>query len=214
MYRCWLRCIVVLGWFPGGKVIMSHGILIAGLILFLGIHLMLALDRERVESLKLSLGANAWRGIHSLVAVVGLVLIIWGFGLSRAEPVFIWQPPLWTRHVAALFSEAAIFFLVAALIPRNYFKAKFGHPLFIAIKLWAFAHLLANGRLGDMLLFGSFLIWSIIGFTRARRRDRLAGTVWPSSAWSGTTITVIVGLIFSAAIMFWLHERLIGVPVV
>lgn len=192
---------------------MNHLPLLAGLVIFLGSHLFLVLARQRVDALKARLGANTWRGIHSVLALVGLGLIIYGFGLSRAAPVFLWQPPLWTPHVAALFSALAMFLLVATLVPGNHLKVKLGHPMYAAIKLWAFAHLLANGRLGDVLLFASFLAWSVIGFTRSRRRDRAQGASHGDAAWSRTLAVLAGGIVLTFAIVHSLHHILIGVPV-
>ena len=192
---------------------MSHLVLVAGLVLFLGIHLFLALFRDKVGLLKESLGNHVWRSIHSMFALAGLALIIYGYHLSRMDPVFLWNPPAWTRHTAALFAGFAMILAVASLVPGNHIKAAVGHPLYAAVKLWAFAHIIANGRLGDLLLFGSFLAWSIIGFSSARKRDRKLGTPKPAATVPATLATLALGLGLIVAIVLWLHLQLIGVPV-
>ena len=95
--------------------------------------------------------------------------------MARSEPVVLWNPPLWTRHLASLLVLVAFVLLVAAYVPRNHFKAAFGHPMFAGVKTWAFAHLLSNGTLADLLLFGGFLAWSVLGF-RSRPPPRPQGT--------------------------------------
>ena len=101
--------------------------------------------------------------------------------------------------------------LVAAYVPRNHIKAAVGHPMYAGVKLWAFAHLLSNGRLADVILFGSFLVWAIAGFVAARRRDRRAGTVYPSGTVMYSALTMIAGFVLWAVFAFWAHRWLIGV---
>jgi uncharacterized membrane protein len=115
------------------------------------------------------------------------------------------------RHVAALLMVFAFILFVAAYVPGNWFKAKLHHPQFLSVKVWAFAHLLANGTLIDVLLFGGFLSWAVLGFTAARRRDRAAGTVYAPATARGTAIAVVAGLAVWAVFAFWLHGWLIGV---
>ena len=187
-------------------------ILLLGLAIFLTNHsVRLAAPGWREGSIA-EYGEKTWKLLYSLFAVVGLVLIVYGYGLSRADPVFVWNPPLATRHVAVLFVWLAFILLAAAHIKGNHFKAKLGHPMYAGVKLWAFAHLIANGRLGDILLFGTFLIWAIAGFNICRRRDRLAGVVPPAGNNRQTVITVVAGTVAWALFTFWLHRVLIGVP--
>jgi len=187
-------------------------ILILGLTLFFSVHsVRIVADDWRTRFIE-SKGKLAWRGIYSVLSLAGLALIIYGFGMSRADPVFLWNPPLWTRHVTALLVLFAFFLLAAGNIPNNHFKAKLGHPMFLGIKVWAFAHLIANGRLGDVLLFGTFLVWSIIGYSAARKRDRKAGVVYEAGSAAGTAMAVSAGTLLYALFAFSLHSLLIGVP--
>jgi uncharacterized membrane protein len=158
-------------------------------------------------------GKLVWRGIYTVVSLVGLGLIIYGFGLSRADPVFLWNPAAWTRPAAIVLTLLAFFLFAAANIPHNHIKAKLGHPMFAGTKIWAFAHLIANGRLGDVLLFGCFLVWAIVGFSAARRRDRLAGIDYGKGTLMGTTLVCIAGTVIYVLFAFVLHPLLIGVPV-
>lgn len=187
-------------------------ILVLGLVFFFAVHsVRIVADDWRTRFIA-DKGKMAWHGLYSVLSLAGLVLIIYGFGASRADPVFLWNPPLWTRHVAALLVLFAFFLLAAGFIPRNHLKAKLGHPMFLGIKVWAFAHLIANGRLGDVLLFGSFLVWAIVGYSAARKRDRLAGVVYEKGTMAGTAIVASAGTLLYAIFAFALHRILIGVP--
>jgi uncharacterized membrane protein len=156
-------------------------------------------------------GEAAYKGIYSLLSVVGLVLLIWGYGASRAMPVDVWNPPVWTRHVAALLMLLSFILLSAAYVPGNHIKAAIGHPMVLGVKVWALAHLLANGRLGDIVLFGSFVVWAVINFTASRRRDRAAGTTYAPGVAGKTALTVLAGVVAWVVFALWLHGWLIGV---
>ena len=145
------------------------------------------------------------------MAVVGFVLICWGFGMTRQHPVLLYAPPLWLIRLNALFTLLAFVLFVAARVPRNHFKARLHHPQTLAVKAWAFGHLLAAGMLHDVVLFGAFLLWAVVLFGAERRRDRREGTVYPSGTAKGTAIAVVVGVAAWALFAFWLHALLIGV---
>ena len=187
------------------------GVLILGLVLFLGAHSARIVAegwRTRVIAQR---GENAWKGLYSLVSLIGLVLVVWGYGLARQQPVVLWVPPVATRHVAALLMLASFILLTAAYVPRNGIKAWLHHPMVLGVKTWALAHLLANHTLADMLLFGSFLVWAIFDFRAARRRDRAAGDPHVPATLAGTLVTVIVGLLLYVVFAFWAHTWLFGV---
>jgi len=152
-------------------------ILILGLIIFLGLHSIRIFAEDWRNTLRAKMGALPWRGLYSVVSITGLLLIIWGYSLARQAPVVIWIPPLFTRHLAALLAVIAFIFIAAAYVPRNGIKAKLHHPMTLGIKTWALAHLIANGTLHDIILFGSFLLWSILLFRASRRRDAAAGRI-------------------------------------
>ncbi len=187
------------------------GMLILGLVLFLGVHsTRIVADGWRTAMIG-RIGEGAWKGLYALLSVVGFVLLVWGFGLARQQPVLLWAPPVALRHVAALLTLIAFILLAAAYVPRNAIKARLHHPMVGAVKIWAFAHLLANGKLADVLLFGSFMVWAILSFLAARARDTAARTVYPAGTASGTTITVAVGAAAWVVFAFWAHAALIGV---
>ncbi len=184
-------------------------LLILGLLVFLGVHsVRIFAESWRVRQVA-KLGANPWKGLYSLASLVGFAMIVWGYGMARGEPVVIWSPPVWTRHLAALLTVFTFVLVVAAYIPRNMIKAKLHHPMILGIKVWALAHLLANGMLADIILFGAFLVWAALDFRAARARDR--GVAYAAGAAGGTAITMVVGVVAWAAFAFWLHARLIGV---
>ena len=187
------------------------GVLILGLVLFLGAHSARIVAegwRARVIAQR---GENAWKGLYSLVSLIGLVLLVWGYGLARQQPVVLWVPPVATRHVAALLMLVSFILLTAVYVPRNGIKAWLHHPMVLGVKVWAAAHLLSNGNLADVVLFGAFLLWSALSFRAARARDRAAGTVYAPGTASATVITIVVGTVAWVVFTLWLHVLLIGV---
>ena len=185
--------------------------LIIGLALFLGLHSIRIVADDWRSAKRAAIGEKRWKGIYSLASLVGLVLIIWGYGLARQSPVLLYSPPLWTRHASSLLTLIAFILFAAAEIPRNHIRVAVGHPMVVGTKLWAFAHLIANGTLADLLLFGSFLIWSVVLFRTARQRDRLAGSKPEPGQPAMTVLSVVAGVVVWAAVAFWLHGALIGV---
>jgi uncharacterized membrane protein len=186
-------------------------LLVLGLVIFLGIHSARILAEGARGAFIAQRGENAWKGLYSVVSLVGFVLLVWGYGLARQQPVVLWASPTWTRHVAALLTLPAFVMLVAAYVPGNGIKARLHHPMTLGIKTWAFAHLIANNTLADLLLFGGFLAWAVMVFIAARKRDRAAGTVYPPGRADRTVIAVVVGVLGWVAFALWLHTWLIGV---
>ena len=185
--------------------------LVLGLVVFLGVHsVRIVADgwRARVVS---SIGANAWKGLYSLVSLAGFVLIIWGFGQARMQPMQLWSPPPGMRHVASLLTLLAFVLLAAAYVPGNGIKARVHHPMVLGVKVWALAYLLANGNLAHVVLFGAFLVWAVLDFSSARRRDRAAGTVYPPGRPAATVVTVVSGAVAWAVFAMWLHGWWIGI---
>jgi uncharacterized membrane protein len=186
-------------------------ILIIGLAIFLGIH-SVRIVAERWRRAQIArVGEHAWKLGYSVLSAVGLGLIVWGYGMARATPVVLWHPPIGMRHVAGLLTLIAFVFLVAAYVPRNHIKARFHHPMVLGVKAWAAGHLFANGTVADVLLFGSFLIWAVVSFIAARRRDRVAGVTYAAGTARGTLLAVAGGAVAWAVFAFWLHGILIGV---
>ena len=186
-------------------------ILILGLVLFLGVHSTRIFADDWRTATMARIGGNAWKGLFALASLAGLVLIVWGFGLVRRTPVLLWESPMPMRHIAGLLMLVAFILLAATYIPRNAIKARLHHPMVLAVKVWALAHLLANGNLGDVVLFGSFLVWAALSFRAARARDRKLATVYAPGTAAGTAITVVVGIGVWLVFAFWAHGLLFGV---
>jgi len=185
--------------------------LLLGLILFLGVHsVRIVAEGWRTRTL-VRLGEGSYKGIYTALSLLGFGLIVWGFGVARETPTMLWMPPRGMRHAAALLTLVAFVLLAAAYVPRNAIKALVHHPMVLAVKTWALAHLLANGSLAHVILFGSFLAWGVANFIAARKRDRALGTSYPAGTLVGTTGTVVVGVVAWAAVAFWLHGLLIGI---
>ena len=186
-------------------------VLILGLVLFLGVHsTRIVADGWRTATIS-RIGEKPWKGLFTLASIAGFVLVVWGFGLARRNPVYLWESPMAMRHIAGALLLVAFVLLVATYVPRNSIKAKLHHPMVLSVKVWALAHLLANGNLADVVLFGSFLVWAVFSFSAARRRDRAAGTVYPPGTMAATAITVGVGIAAWALFAFWAHGLLFGV---
>jgi uncharacterized membrane protein len=185
--------------------------LIAGLVLFLGMHSVRIVAEGARAAFITARGEAAWKGLYTLVSAAGLVLVVVGYGAARKQPL-----PLWDLHQAGRYAGVALALLsfmlfAAAYVPRNAIKARLHHPMVLGVKVWAFGHLLANGNLADLVLFGSFLVWAALSFRAARTRDHVAGTVYPPGSAAGTLAAVLGGLAVGLVFMAWLHAPLIGV---
>jgi uncharacterized membrane protein len=157
------------------------------------------------------MGAAQWNGFYALVSFGVFVLLVGVSGRARAPTTVLWQPPPWTHYLAALFVLAAFVLVVAAYVRGTRIRSSLHHPMILGVKSWAFGHLLANGTLADIVLFGSFLVWAIVDFAAARRRDRAAGTVYPPGTAGRDAIAIAIGVVAWAIFAFYLHERWIGV---
>ena len=187
------------------------GMLVLGLVLFLGAHsVRIFADNARTRAIA-RLGEMGWKGLYSVVSLIGFGLIIWGFAQARQQPVVLWSPPAMLKHLNSLFTLLAFVLLAAAYVPRNSIRARLHHPMVLGVKLWAFGHLLATATLADLVLFGAFLLWAVLDFRAARQRDRALGTVYAPGATGPTVLAVVVGAAAWAAFAFWLHAAWIGV---
>ena len=186
-------------------------LLTAGLILFLGVHsVRIFADNWRTAQIA-RMEPTVWKGGYALLSLIGLVLIVYGYGLARQSPIVLYTAPAWTRHLAALLTLLAFVMIAAAYVPKTRIKAKIKHPMVAGVKVWAFAHLLANGSLADVILFGSFLAWAIFNYSAAMRRDRAANVVYASGPLSRDLTAVAIGGVAWLLFTFWLHGWLIGV---
>ena len=184
-------------------------ILILGIIVLIGIHFVPAFADLR-DSLMARLGRNGYRALFSVVSLLGLALVVWGF--AKAPVVQIWAPPVWTRHLALLLMLPVFPLLLAAYLPGK-IKAKVRHPMLAAIKFWALAHLIANGDLASIILFGSFLAYAVVDRILVKRRGgaELVLAASEAKARRNDLISLGAGLALYVAFLFWLHPLLIGV---
>ena len=180
-----------------------------GLALFLGIHLTRALAPQWRQAQIARLGDKGWKGLYTVVSIVGFGLILWGFSQARREPIVLWpHVPFGVNHLTALLVLVAAILMAAAYVPRNHIKARLVHPMTLSVKVWAFAHLIVNNTLADVMLFGSFLVWSILVFRAARRRPTPAPA---SGTFAGTAATVVIGVTLWAFFAFWAHAAWLGI---
>jgi uncharacterized membrane protein len=185
--------------------------LVAGLVIFLGIHSSRVFAEDWRSARIGSMGAGGWKGVYTLISLAGFALIVYGYGQARLAPVDLWFPPRWTNHATALLMLPVFIMLAAAGPQPSRIKAKLKHPMTLAVLLWAGAHLLSNGRLNDVLLFGGFLAWAVLVFIAARKRDRKLGTSYAAQGVKRDVIALVIGLGVYALFALWLHRWLIGV---
>lgn len=185
--------------------------LVLGLVIFLGAHSVRIVAEDWRTRTLARVGPASWKVGYCVVSLLGFALIVWGFGQARMQPVLVWSPPAGMRHAASLLTLLAFVLLAAAYVPGNGIKARVHHPMVLGVKVWALAHLLANGLLAQMLLFAAFLVWAVLDFSAARRRDRAAGTVYPPGRVVATVMTVVAGVVAWLVFAMWLHGWWIGV---
>ncbi len=189
---------------------MGLGIFILGLVVFFATHIFVTFRGARADAIT-KLGLNGYRAVFAVVSIAGLALIVWGFGRYHAQAPQIWSPPAFMRHITVgLMLFAAIFF-TAAFIP-SHIKAKLKHPMLAGIKTWALAHLLSNGDLGSILLFGSFLVWGVYARIAAKRRGDVGAALAPAG-WVNDILVVAIGIVIYLALGYAFHPMVIGVPV-
>jgi uncharacterized membrane protein len=197
-------------------------LLILGLVLFLGAHSTRIFAENWRQAVLERLGEKAYKGVYTLVSLLGFGLIIYGFDQVRWDSPALWMPPVWVKHVAALLMLLSLVLLACAHAPRNAIKAKLHHPMVLSVKVWALAHLLANPRVADLVLFGAFLLWSVLNFRAARKRDRLAAALAQETGEAGTLLVpevsaaatwraVGIGVVVWAVLLSRGHEWLFGV---
>jgi uncharacterized membrane protein len=188
---------------------MAMLVLILGLVLFLGPHSTRVFAEGWRTATIARIGEGPWKGIYSAASIVGFVLLVWGYAHARGQ-VPLWGPPPAMGYITVVLMLPVFPMFVAAYVPRNGIRAKLHHPQLLSVKLWAFAHLLSNGNLADVLLFGGFLVWAALTFRAARMRDRAAGKVYPPGTLQATVVCVVVGIAFYAAFLLGLHRWLFG----
>jgi uncharacterized membrane protein len=190
---------------------MGLFILIVGLVLFLGGHAFTTMRAPRAAVIA-RMGEGPYKGAYSIVALAGIILISYGFGHYRATGwIDVWHPPAWTRHVNNVLVWPAIVCIVAAYIPGN-IKRVLKHPMLVGVKLWAVAHLIANGDLGSIILFGSILAWAVYDRITLKRRSDPGAPTFPDGGRGNDVVTVMVGTLIYLALGFWFHPYVVGKP--
>ena len=186
-------------------------ILILGLIIFLGIHSTSIINESWRDNMVSKVGKWSWKGLYSLVSITGFILIIWGYDITRDTATDLYMPPLWMQHVSLILLLPVFPLLIAAYAPGR-IKSSIHHPMLAATIIWAVAHLLSNGSVADFILFGSFLGWAIADLYSFRYRSARPIPGAPPGRFNDT-IALVLGICMFLAFIFWLHEYLIGIPV-
>jgi len=190
---------------------MGLAVEILGLVVFLGAHVFVSMRGER-EAIIGRIGRGPYLGLFTVVSIVGLVLIGYGFARYRAEGIIpVWYPPAWTRHIVVVLMWPASIAVVAAYIPGD-IKRALKHPMLVGVKLWAFAHLCANGDLGGIILFGAVLAWAVYDRITLKRRADAGGPPIPVGGRRNDIIAIVVGTIVYLALGFVFHPVVIGLP--
>jgi uncharacterized membrane protein len=184
-------------------------VLIAGLVLFLGVHSLAIVAPGFRSRARARLGEGGWKGSYGIVSLIGFALIIYGFGVARRAPAVLYVPPHWLKDVTLILMLPVFPLLLAAYLPGR-IKAAAKHPMLAAVKFWACAHLLANGTLADVLLFGGFLAWAVADRISLKRRPPQAPRAAAPGSWNDL-VAVVVGLAIYGVLIGWAHLRLFGV---
>ncbi|MBX5240096.1 NnrU family protein [Rhizobium sp. NLR22b] len=187
-------------------------LLIVGIILFLGVHLVRVVAPDLRRSMIARLGENGWRAGYSVASILTLTLLIYGFGQARQVTGMLYNPPVWMAHITITLMLIALICLVASLLPAGHIATKTKHPMVLSVKIWALAHLLANGETSSVLLFAAFLAWGVIVRISLKRRER-AGEIRrrPFVSAKYDLYALVIGIVVWALIIWKLHEWLIGV---
>jgi uncharacterized membrane protein len=192
---------------------MGLAILILGLVIFLVPHVFVTRRAARALLIA-SVGEGPYKIAFSVISAIGIALMAYGFADYRAtEWVNLWYPPAWTRHLALQLNWFATICVASAYFPGN-IKRALRHPMLVGVKLWAFAHLISNGDLGSVILFGAILAWAVFDRITLKRRTDPGAPPIPEGGWRRDLIAIVVGTVVYAALLLWFHPLAIGVPVI
>ena len=187
--------------------------LVLGLLLFLGTHSMRIQGDALHDQLIESVGPARFKAIYALVSLLGFALLVYGFGIARDTPYVLWTPPPAMKHLAYLLTLIAMVLMAAVYVPRNAIKAKLHHPMVLSVKVWALSHVLVNGTLAHLVLFGSMLLWSVLLFKASRARDKRNQVVYAPGNKGSTILTLEIGIAMWLVFVGWAHGWLVGVQV-
>ena len=187
--------------------------LVWGLVIFLGTHSIRVTGDGLRDQLVQSIGPARFKAIYALSSLLGFALLVYGFGIARDMPVVLWTPPPAMKHLAYLLTLLAMVLMAAVYVPHNAIKSKLHHPMVLSVKVWALAHVLANGTLAHVVLFGSMLMWSVVLFKASRARDKRNHVVYAAGNKGATILTIEIGIAMWLVFIGWAHGWLIGVQV-
>lgn len=190
---------------------MNLAILLIGLVLFLGVHSLRMLAPQWRERQIESSGKNAWQGIYSVVSLASLAIVIYGYAYYQPQAPIIYVTPDWMRHLAFLFMAVSFVSMMIGNLPTGRLKPVLKHPMLLAVMIWAFTHLLVNGDLASIVLFGSLLAWSVWNRIAVSHREEVSPQAGPVIY---DFAAIVSGLVIWALFVWKLHEWLIGVPLV
>jgi uncharacterized membrane protein len=186
-------------------------ILVLGLVIFLGLHsIRICAEPLRAQAIA-RLGEGPWKGIYSLVSVIGFVLIVWGFAQARFTAPELWTAPPGARHATILLMLVAMLIFAGYFFKQSHIAVAVHHPMVWSVAVFGLAHLISNGSAADVVLFGAFFVWALADLMSSYARDRRNAIVYPEANWRATIGAIVVGLVLWAAIAFWLHFWLFGV---
>jgi uncharacterized membrane protein len=195
-----------------GAIMMGLLVLIVGLVLFLGPHVFVTMRAERESAVK-RLGMGPYKGLFAIVTIIGLYLTGEGFGLYEASgPFVVWTPPAWTRHVTEALMLLACIFVAAAYL-RGAIQRTLKHPMLVGVKTWAVAHLITNGDLGGIILFGTVLAWAVYDRITLKRRADPGSPPIPTGGWKNDVAAIVVGIVLYLALGLVFHPLVVGKPV-
>lgn len=186
-------------------------LLIFGLVIFLGLHSIRIFAENGRERAIGRLGEGPWKGVYSLVSLAGFVMIVWGFGEARGTAPILWAPPVWTRHITILLMLFSMILLAAYGLKTSHIAVSVHHPMLWAVVVWSLGHLLANGSLADLVLFGAFLAWSLLDLNANYARDRAKAITYPTPNWGATIGAIVAGVVVWGLLIGGLHLWLFGV---
>lgn len=186
-------------------------VLILGLAIFLGVHSIRIVADGWRSAMIARIGEKGWKAGYAIASIVGFVLIVRGYGIARESATLLWVSPVGVRHLTGMLTAIAFVLIAASYVPRNRIKTLVGHPMLAGVMVWAVAHLLMNGTVHAVVLFGAFLVWSLVDFVVSRTRDRRDGVRYPAGGLSGDAVAIVAGLVVWAVFAGFLHGWLIGV---